>query len=209
MDRITLLERRYRRLLLLQALLGLALAVSLWNGTVTAQDEPRQLRVSSIEVVDPAGTVRVRVGGELPPEVRNGRTMNRPPIAGVLLYDETGRERGGYVTFAAQGDEPAPVALTLDTVDRQSVLFAAQDEGAALKMWHEDQVFDLRVDGDGPSLHIVQDGEIAFHEPPEREPASSSWCRGLRDALERVSAQEVRKACLQRHSVEACSACLR
>jgi hypothetical protein len=212
MDRVTLLERRCLRLTYLQALLGAAFVAYVgwthWETPAAAQESPQAITVSSIDVVDPAGTVRVRIGGALSAEVRNGKRIQRPPLAGVLLFDETGRERSGYVTFPAEGDEAAPVVLTLDTPERQSVLFAAQGEGAALKIWHEKNIFDLRVDGDGPSLHMMQDGEAAFHEPPEQEPETSGWCRKLRDALGRARAEEVRTACENRHSAAACSACL-
>jgi hypothetical protein len=212
MDRIALLERRCRRLMGLQLLVVVTfvahIAWSRWETRAAAQTGPQAITVSSIDVVDPAGTVRVRIGGALPGEVRNGKRIQRPPIAGVLLYDETGRERSGYVTFPAEDSQPGAVVLTLDTPDKQSVLFAAQGEGAALKIWHEDNTFDLRVDEDGPSLHIVRDGEIVFHEPPESKPETSSWCRGLREALDRVSADAVRSACKDRHSEAACQACL-
>ncbi len=77
-----------------------------------------------------------------------------------------------------------------------------------MKIWHEKNVFDLRVDADGPSLHLMQDGEIALHEPPEREPETAGWCGRLRDALSRASAEAVREACRSRHSAAACDACL-
>lgn len=212
MDRVTLLERRCRRLTCLQALLGAAFVAyvgwSHWQTPAAAQEGPQALTVSSIDVVDPTGTVRVRIGGALAGEVRNGKQIQRPPLAGVLLFDATGRERSGYVTFPDEGSHVGAVALTFDTPDRQSVLFAAQSEGAALKIWHEKNIFDLRVDSDGPSLHMMQHGKIAFHEPPEREPETAGWCEGLRDALGRVSADEVRAACKNRHSAAACNACL-
>ncbi len=135
MDRVTLLERRCRRLTYFQVLLGAAFATyvgwSHWEAPAAAQEGPQSITVSSIDVVDPAGTVRVRIGGALEGEVRNGKQIQRPPLAGVLLFDETGRERSGYVTFPDEGSQVGAVALTLDTPERQSVLFTAQSEGAA------------------------------------------------------------------------------
>src|SRR5207302_5200738 len=92
--------------------------------TVSAQT-PQPLTVSELNVVDRDGTVRVRLGGELPDAVINGKRVPRGQrAAGVLLYDDTGVERSGYITFAPSGN----VALTLDTRKNQTASFVADPE---------------------------------------------------------------------------------
>src|ERR1051325_4224555 len=55
---------------------------------------PQSLRVSELVVVDPKGVERVRIGGDLPDAVINGKRVPRGEKAGgVLLYDGSGQER--------------------------------------------------------------------------------------------------------------------
>ena len=55
---------------------------------------------------------RVRIGGDLPDAVIGGKRVPRgEKAAGLLMYDGTGQERGGYVTFKTIRN----VVLTLDT----------------------------------------------------------------------------------------------
>src|ERR1700722_9874079 len=123
--RLTILERRWRLLVGVQCALGLCLVAALaggWSGVrLTAQDQ-KVLTVSELTIVDDKGTVRARLGGQLPDAVIDGKVAPRgQPAAGILLYDDTGTERGGYVTFSPSGD----VALTLDNQRTQTALFAA------------------------------------------------------------------------------------
>src|SRR5436305_8922399 len=132
------LERRTRRLertlrISIGAWVGLAtLAVCAFTMRSSPQQPatPQSLKVSELVVVDPKGVERVRIGGDLPDAVINGRRVPRGEKAsGVLIYDATGQERGGYVTFDPSGN----AALTLDTRRQQVVLLAADPEsGAAL-----------------------------------------------------------------------------
>ena len=81
-------------------------------------------------IVDPKGVERVRIGGQLP-DATPGKPRGQD-VAGVLLYDATGRERSGYVTFEPSGN----VGLTLDGRQGQSMFFVAGPTGAtALRMW--------------------------------------------------------------------------
>lgn len=81
------------------------------------------LRVSEVAVVDEHGVVRARLGGNLPDATtRAGRPIPRgDKAAGLLIYDDRGAERGGYVTFEKSGT----AVLTLDTRGPQVVLLAA------------------------------------------------------------------------------------
>src|SRR5256714_2930469 len=133
------LEQRTRRLerwlrIFTCAWLGLAaLAVCAFTTRSTQQTAiPQSLKVSELVVVDPKGVERVRLGGDLPDATINGKRVPRgEKVAGVLLYDTTGQERGGYVTW-----ESGNVGLTLDTRKGQAALFAARLERSPLNLWH-------------------------------------------------------------------------
>jgi hypothetical protein len=146
-ERLQNLEKRTRRLEIACGLVvfaGISALVSVvipeWYGRAEAQKSVTQesLRVSELVVVDPQGVERVRIGGDLPDAVINGKPIPRgQKVAGVILYDGTGQERSGYVTFEPSGN----VGLTLDTRKRQSALFVSgPDEGSALQLWHENDL---------------------------------------------------------------------
>lgn len=124
--------------------------------------------------------------------------------AGVLLYDGTGQERGGYVTWEPSGN----VGLTLDTRKGQSTLFVAGPEsGSALQLWHGDDLIELRSDDDGSRLTAVQAGQVAFQAPPIGAPGNEA-CAAYREAQGRLSAAEVMNACRKRYTEAACRVCL-
>ena len=209
--RIARLERRCRGLLLLNIGIVVLTALSLVgyrsDFTVQAQsiDDPQIITASQINVVDEDGTIRARIGGDLPDAVIDGRKRPRgQKIAGILLYDDTGQERSGYVTGSSGN-----VFLTLDTMSKQTALFAAgRSGGAALRLFFEEDAVDIRVDENGPSIHAVQDGQVAFHEPSVEDPENSQFCRALRDAADRVTGEQLWKACRSRTSEAACQSCL-
>lgn len=147
-DRLGALEQRLRRarVLLGAACLLLATAcIALW-----LRPAPDRLRVSELVVVDPAGVERVRLSGDMPDAVIDGKRIHRgSAAAGVMLYDRTGQERGGYVTWNT-GDN---IGLTLDGRKGQNALFVAGPEGSvSLQLWHGQQTLDLRADADGARL---------------------------------------------------------
>jgi hypothetical protein len=90
-----------------------------WRANALNVTTPQSLRVSELVVVGPKGVERARIGGDPPDAVINGKSIPRgEKAAGLLLYDGTGQERGGYVTF-----EPfSNIALTLDTKKQQVAL---------------------------------------------------------------------------------------
>jgi hypothetical protein len=148
----------------------------------------------------------VRIGGQLPDAVVNGKTLPRgQKAAGVLLYDETGQERSGYVTFAPSGN----VGLTLDNRGGQTAEFVAgPSAGASMRIhWHDDAV-ELRSDEDGPSIHAVRKKKVAFHEPSVENPESTQLCKALKQAKSQVSGEQVLDACRARSSEAACRVCL-
>lgn len=163
------------------------------------------LRVSELVVVDPQGVERVRIGGDLPDAVVDGRTLPRgQAAAGVLLYDANGHERGGYVTTEPDGN----VLLTLD--DRRSQmkgLFAVGPQGAStLSVWDGGGKVDLRADADGARMTIVADGKVAVQTPAVA--MGPEPCAAYRGALSSMSRPRVLAECNARFAEEACTTCL-
>jgi hypothetical protein len=187
-------------------MIGLAVIPGwLWESEAQRSVPPESLRVSELVVVDPKGVERVRIGGDLPDAVINGKRVPRgQKVAGVLLYDETGQERSGYVTFEPSGN----VGLTLDTRKSQSALFVSgPDEGSALQLWHKNDVIEFRSDSDGTRLTAVKDGTVVVQQPALAE-MSADTCEAYREARERVAADQVMRDCRKRFNETACKACL-
>lgn len=197
--------RAHRRPSWFHSLPWLALGVALLVG-FRAWQAPLDdtLRVRMLEIVDEHGVVRARLGARLPDAVLDGKRVVRgEEVAGLLLYDGRGGERGGYVTFEPSGN----VGLTLDHERNQAALFVAgRDEGVALKLWTGPDSIELRSDGDGSRWTVAEDGVVALQEPPVRPGADV--CAEYRAALEKLTREEVLRACRERFSAEACEACL-
>jgi hypothetical protein len=106
-----------------------------WQSQAQQSATPTSLRVSELIVVDPKGVERVRIGGDLPDALIDGKRMPRgQKIAGMILYDGTGQKRSGYVTFEPSGN----VGLTLDTRREQATAFiAGPNQGSFLRLWHD------------------------------------------------------------------------
>ncbi len=150
------------------------------------------------------GDVRARLGGDLPDA--NKETPRGSRVAGLLLYDETGQERGGYVTFEPSGH----VGLTLDNKGVMAAEFVASpDVGAAIRLHTADDAVELRVDEDGPSILAMRRKTVAFHEPTVENPKSTELCKGLLKEKARVSMEQLWDACRGRSSEAACQACLK
>ena len=105
MERIVVLERRQRLSLAVSVVLVIVLVVAVGEFARGVHAEQKQdaktLVLSELTIVDSHGVVRARLGGNLPDA--NKTTPRGSRIAGLLLYDETGQERGGYVTFEPGG----------------------------------------------------------------------------------------------------------
>jgi len=101
MERIAVLERRQRLSMTVNIVLIilLVLVAGEFAREVHAQQkqDTKTLVLSELTIVDSHGVVRARLGGNLPDA--NKKIPRGSRIAGLLLYDETGQERGGYVTF--------------------------------------------------------------------------------------------------------------
>lgn len=164
------------------------------------------LRVSELVVVDSKGIERVRIGGDLPDAIIGGRKVPRgQQAAGILLYDATGGERSGYVTFEPSGN----VGLTLDSRKEQIVSFIAAPDDAAsmLQLRSGKDLIELRSDDEGSRLTAVKGGQVISQQPLIKR-MSADMCEAYRSARTRVSNEQVMRDCRQRFTEIACQACL-
>lgn len=163
------------------------------------------LRVRELVIVDRNGTERVRIGSELPDAVIDGKRVNRgEKVSGIMLYDASGQERGGYVAFEPSGN----IALTLDSKKQQTALFVSgPDEGSALQLWHQNDLIEFRSDSDGTRMTTVKNGQIVSQQPGIDKMSPSS-CSEYRDAAARVSAEVLNRECRRRFLGKTCDACL-
>jgi hypothetical protein len=169
-----------------------------------APKQSKVLTASQIDIVDSKGVVRARIAGNLPETFSNGKAIGRG-AAGILLYDAAGLERGGYVTFANDH-----VALTLDSKKEMTGIFVAGPTGsAALTLRDAGQVIDVRADSDdGPTIHVLRDNKVLFHQPPAVNFEKGAGCAEFRGMLAKRSREELLTLCRQRMSEEGCQACL-
>ena len=210
--RLDHLERRNRRLLqavvtlcflMIAAPLGVAGFAAAARADQASSDT---LRVREIAIVDAKGVVRARLGGDLPDAVINGRRVGRggQKVAGLMLYDGSGQERGGYVTFEPSGN----VGLTLDSKqDQTSSLVAFPNGGSFLQLQHKGEMLELRSDSDGSRLTSLRNGAIV-QQVPQLTTMPAKSCAAYKEALPRVSLAQVRGFCQSRFPAETCAKCL-
>jgi hypothetical protein len=216
-DRLAACERQLRRLrfalgLASSALLALAATVFLGScGARPMTGAAGVVRVSELVVVDEQGVVRARLAARLPDAVVRGKSVARGgDAAGLVIYDETGQERGGYVTF----DEPSGNAvLTLDTREGQVAYLAADPrDGAALRLWTGGHSVEMRADSSGARFTGTRDGLIVTQSPPLSDAEVAAMCEGLKADVARLDPApplgEVLEACAQRMPESECRACL-
>lgn len=205
-ERALRLERKFRVHIGINLLIAmLAVCAWTWQPRTQGTSIPSSLKVSELIVVDPKGVERVRIGGDVPDAIINGRHAPRgDKAAGVLLYDSTGQERGGYLTFDSSGN----VALTLDSRKGQVAMFVAgSDPGSALQLWHGRDLIELRSDGDGSRFSAVQGGQVVVQQP-SLDKITASTCDIYRGARSRVSEDQVMQDCRRRFLEVACRTCL-
>lgn len=122
------------------------------------------LRTRTLIVVDEHGTERVRIAAPLPEPVILGEIKKRDDsIAGILLYDKLGNERGGYITDNSVGN----ALLTLDSNTGQEVTLVAYPKGGAEFGINDDQKnsIALSVLEKGPKLQLRLRGKVIFEQP--------------------------------------------
>ncbi len=208
MERIAGLEKHQRLFLAVNVVLIILLVVVAFEFAYRVHAQEKQdaktLVLSELTIVDNHGVVRARLGGNLPDA--NKKIPRGSRIAGLLLYDETGQERGGYVTFEPWGN----VGLTLDNKGVMAAEFVAgPDTGSAIRLHSGDDAVELRVDEDGPSIHAVRRKNVAFHEPAVENPKSTALCKALLEEKARLSMEQLVDACRGRSSEAACQTCLK
>ena len=207
-NRLRLCQRRLATLsvaALVLTVLLVGVAAYRFGPRLAAQSPLQSIRASEIVIVDPKGVERVRIGGRLP-DATPGRPRGQD-VAGVLLYDQTGRERSGYVTFEPSGN----VGLTLDGRQGQTAFFIAGPTGGnALRMWRGDSWIELRADEAGARIGAVRGNELIFREPAASEAEVSAYCANLKAEFKKVNAPEsqLMPACRQRFTLQDCQRCV-
>jgi hypothetical protein len=222
--RVARCERTSHRLWILISLNTLALFATLWGtfrvagntSQATAAAPPLALRASEVTILDEKGIVRVRLGSQLPDAIINGKAVRRGDrAAGLLLYDETGQERGGYVTFSPSGY----VALTLDTRERMVASFMAGPSGAGLvqlrnggvvQVRRDNDWVELRADETGARLNAVHSKQMVFQEPALEEEQVDRACSEMKGELvrePRIPVERMIEACKERMPESLCRKC--
>lgn len=205
------LEARLRRVTIVfgLAVLGILLLFALtWKRIA----QPDELRLHTLSIVDQQGVERVRIGGDLPDAIVNGKRVPRgDQAAGILIYDDASQERGGYVTFSRSKN----AVLTLDTRKGMVVLLAADSsEGAALRLWGSNFTdwLDLRAGSAGPRLTVGRANEVVLQQPPMSAGDVAAACSEMKSELSRLTvqppAQELLRGCKQHMPDAPCRACL-
>jgi len=170
-----------------------------------APKKPQVLTVSEVDIVDAKGVIRARLGSDLPDAVAEGKTLKRgAKAAGLMLYDDIGQERGGYVTLSN-----GYILLTMDArkppVQMVTLVASPTGGGAALTLNRESDAVEMRVDDEfGPSLHVKRGNTVAFHAPAMTEISKTEMCAGLK----KMPREKALDLCRARASEEACQACL-
>ena len=211
------LARLERQLRIQRGVAGLiVLAVAAYACAALPPGEPAAmsdtLRVRELVVMDGNGVARVRIGGDLPDAVIDGRRLPRgEAAAGLLLYDDGGRERGGYVTFAPSGN----VALTLDTRERQVALFAADPvDGAVARLWSPDgrAWVEMRAATGAARFSAGADGEVVYQQPALTQSDADAVCSEFMAEVERLDPRPPRAdllaACNRHLPAEQCALCI-
>lgn len=133
---------------------------------IPAENRPDILRVKGLVIVDEDGTERVWIGAPLPGRLVNGKREQRPSRqAGIVLYDNKGIERSGYVT----DDKSSNVFLSPDDRERQEAVFVASAErGTSLRLWYGHDSAEMRVDpddpGGSPRISLVRAGKTIYEQ---------------------------------------------
>ncbi|HTK35560.1 MAG TPA: hypothetical protein VL358_09780 [Caulobacteraceae bacterium] len=167
--RIGTLERRQRRVVIALCLAVVALAsLAGYQATaIRALQTATSLRLKELRIADDKGVDRVIISGRLPNLIYEGKPVPGPPraMAGMLIYDGSGAERGGYGT----ADGYANALLTLDSKDAQEFLLLAEPGGGALfREWQGDNSVTLAAD-DKPSLTLKAGKDVVFAMPQGNE----------------------------------------
>lgn len=127
------------------------------------------LKARGLDIVDEHGKVRVRIGAPLPEPIVMGKIQKRDDsIAGILIYDALGNERGGYVTDNSVGN----AFLTLDSNTGQEVTLVAYPNGGAEFGISDDEKNKVVMSAmkNGPKFRLLRHGKIITELPSATKP---------------------------------------
>jgi len=93
--------------------------VSTWPQTRVDAPDKERITARRIDIVDENGVIRMTLSGQTPPPIIDGIQYKRAfNVAGMVLYDHKGSERGGFGTADVEGgmavlalDHPAMDAI--------------------------------------------------------------------------------------------------
>lgn len=201
-------NRRLRKLVLLQAVIGLAIVLAAYAGVSRAgSDAPvASIKAREIVVVDANGVVRARMSGDMPDAVMaGGRVAKRgTKAAGFMLYDEEGIERGGYVTM----DSGSNAMLSLDSKHHMvahMVVDPDKEEAAALRLGGQRRALEFRTDDNGARMSIEAERKVV-QQSPAITSLSPEACRQQISYERQYPGRDI---CRTRFTAEACGRCLR
>jgi hypothetical protein len=163
------------------------------------------VRAKEVVVVDGKGIVRARLGGDLPDAVMAGGHVAKrgSKAAGMIIYDEEGIERGGYVTQ----DEGSNAMITLDSKHRMAALMVAgpdPTQDSALTLITKNGGIELRSDSNGSRLSVTDMSGLTYQQPAitRLQPDSCTYYKGLELKY------PGKRLCQARFPEAACNACL-
>ena len=153
----------------LLALWAVTIVGFLWlsrGGSVRADSGPQNqvLKARGLVIVDEHGKTRVRIGAPLPEPIILGKEQKRDDsIAGILIYDAQGNERGGYVTDNSVGN----AFLTLDSNIGQEATLVAYPQGGAEFGINDDEKNKVVMGAlkSGPRLRLLRGGNVITDLP--------------------------------------------
>jgi hypothetical protein len=162
--------RRLRRVSVASSALAVVccvLTLYFWSTGSHAYAQPGEthdLRLRSLTIVDEKGTPRIVLAAPLP-DPKYGK---RPkPAAGILIFDDSGSERGGYVT---SDGKDAEAYLTLDNAaGGQAAMFLANaQKGATLVVTNADgDAIGMTTAFSRPVFQVTEGKKVIFKQPPD------------------------------------------
>ncbi|UGQ45306.1 hypothetical protein [Massilia endophytica] len=163
------------------------------------------IKAREVVVVDSKGTIRARLGGDVPDAVMAGGRVSKrgTKASGLIIYDEEGIERGGYVT----ADEGSNAMITLDSKHRMAAILVAgpdQSQAAAMSLITKGSMLDFRADENGSRMTMADKDGVKFQQP-----AIATLSAGTCGEYREIEKKEPGKRwCQKRFSDAACQACL-
>jgi hypothetical protein len=127
-QQLALLQRRFQRATVILSLIAVALscAVMYLGYELYGLQTVKSLRLEKLSIYDSNGVDRVVLAGDLPQAKFHGKACGAERhMGGILIYDQSGTERGGYGTE----DGYANALLTLDGERHQVMLMLAEPVG--------------------------------------------------------------------------------